>query len=143
MNCFHISLRLWLYLCSLYNILAMNKNWNDKHTRNDKFEVDLWTLSSMYYDLNQTNVISIDCILRNWQSIIYQSVCLYVFISVFLSRFYGLYRHYNGLDFDQNLWKCWNLGSIDCIKFHKINLVMTSFWRRSWFFSFVFLFIFF
>ena len=35
---------------------------------------------------------------------------------VCLSRFYGLYLAYYGLDLDQTWWKCWNFGSIDCIK---------------------------
>ena len=43
---------------------------------------------------------------------LYPSVCL----SVCLSRFYGLYLGYYGLDFDQTWWECWNFGPIDCVK---------------------------
>ena len=39
-----------------------------------------------------------------------------IFLSVCLSRFYGLYPVYYGSDFDQTLWKCWNFFPIDCIK---------------------------
>ena len=44
------------------------------------------------------------------------SVSLCVCVSVCLSRFYGLYLGYYGLDFDQTWWECWNLGPIDCVK---------------------------
>ena len=42
------------------------------------------------------------------------SVCLSV--RVCLSRFYGLYLSYYGLDFDQTWWEYWNLGPIDCVE---------------------------
>ena len=43
-------------------------------------------------------------------------ICVCVCLSVCLSHFYSLNLAYYGLDFDQTLLKCWNLGPIDCIK---------------------------
>ena len=43
-------------------------------------------------------------------------VSLSVCTCVCLSRFYRLHLATYGSDFDQTWWKCWNFGSIDCIK---------------------------
>ena len=44
-------------------------------------------------------------------------VDLFFFLSVCLSRFYGLYlAYYMCWIFDHIWWKCWNFGPIDCIK---------------------------
>ena len=50
-----------------------------------------------------------------WQLKLYLcvSVCTCLSVCVCLSRFYLVYY---GPDFDQTWLKCWNFGSIDCLK---------------------------
>ena len=71
---------------------------------------DLLLLFGKWYLLLTCRHSLVDC----GSSQLYLSVCLCV--CVYLSRFYGLYLGYFGLDFDQTWWECLNLGPIDCVK---------------------------
>ena len=51
------------------------------------------------------------------------TVCETSCLCVCVSHFYSLYLSFCGSDFDDTLWKCWNLGPIGI----KVCLVVTSF----------------
>ena len=60
-----------------------------------------------------------------------------LYLSVCLSHFYDLYFGYYRSDFDETVWKCWNLVRLILLKFHEnqfIDVIMTSF-LIFWLFS--------
>ena len=59
-----------------------------------------------------------------------------LYLSMCLSLLNGFYLSYYELDFDETWWKCWNLGPMIVLKFHKNRfsddvIKMTSLWRHS------------